>query len=311
MRRALFLATAAAVLLIAAPAAAQDESNLAMTIFEAGRAYYNQGNYEKALEQFEEAYRLQPLPELLYNIGQCHERLQDVPASIEAYSLYLEQKPDAEDRQAVEEKIKNLEQKLADTGILLDVSEEGADIYIDGERVAVSPVEYLIRTEPGTHDLEVTKDGFQTVVMKFTVPPGLAHETQVTLVPLLPEAQETEEDEEEVEEPPQPTWFYWTYGMSAAAGAAAVVTGSLALKKASDASSTDVPTIYNSEKRKATRFAITTDVLIGVTALGIIVSTAGAIAAARNRNRAEQATHVLVSPLASTELLGLAVQLAF
>jgi tetratricopeptide (TPR) repeat protein len=312
MRHALRLVAAAAVLCAAAPAGAQDDSSLAMPIFEAGKAYYDQGSYDKALEQFEEAYRLQPLPELLYNIGQCHERLQDYPAAIEAYSRYLDEKPDAEDTQAVEEKIRNLEQKLESTGILIDVSEDGADIYVDGERVAVSPIEFPIRTAPGTHDLEVVKDGFQTVVMKFTVPPGLTHEAQVTLIP-LPAEEEEDEQAQEPEEAGHAAWFAWTYGVSAAAGAAAVVTGSLALSKARKASSTHEALAYDSYKLEARRLAISTDVLIGVAALGFIVSTAGAIAAARSRSGGEsaEATSVMVAPLASSGLAGVAVQLAF
>jgi tetratricopeptide (TPR) repeat protein len=312
MRHAFCLAASAAALCLASPAAAQDDSSLAMPIFEAGKAYYDQGSYDKALEQFEEAYRLQPLPELLYNIGQCHERLQDYPAAIEAYSRYLEEKPDAEDTQAVEEKIRNLEQKLEGTGILLHVSEEGADIYVDGERVAVSPVEYTIRTEPGTHDLEVAKDGFQTVVMKFTVPPGLIHEAQIMLLP-LPDEEEEHEEEPQSEEASPATWFYWTYGVSAAAGAAAIVTGSLALSKAGKASSTNDPLLYDTNKQKARRLAISTDVLVGVAALGFIASTAGAIAAATRKSSGESGgmQPVTVAPLASPELAGVAVQLTF
>jgi tetratricopeptide (TPR) repeat protein len=292
------------------PAAAQDSSSLAMPIFEAGQAYYKQGDYDKALEQFEEAYRLQPLPELLYNIGQCHERLQDLPAAIEAYERYLEKAPEAEDRQAVEEKIKKLKEKLAQTGIVLNVSEDGAEVFVDDELVAVTPVEEPIRTKPGTHRLKVKMDGFQTAVMKFTVPPGLVQEIQVTLVALPKEPDE----EEEPEEGKPVTWFWWTFGVSAAAGAAAVVTGSLALVRAGQAGQATDPARYDSQKKTATRLAISTDVLIGVTAVGVIVSTAGAIAAAKKRGSVEDSAKTgpaLLVPLVSPELAGLAVTLSF
>jgi tetratricopeptide (TPR) repeat protein len=295
---------AATALTWQSPARAQDESSLAMEIFEAGSAYYKQGDYDKALEQFEEAYRLDPLPELLYNIGQCHERLQDYTDAIDAYSRYLEQDPAAQDRQAVEQKIKNLQQKLEMTGIVLDVSEQGAQVLVDGEPAGTSPVESFIHTQPGSHELEVVKEGFQTSVTMFTVPPGITQEIQVTLVPQPPD------------EPDPATWFYWTYGIAAASGAAAVVTGVLALDKAGDASSTESPTRYDADRKMATRLAVTTDVLIGVAAACVIVSTAGAIVAAKKKKKKKTGasggdTQVSLTPLASPEFAGLSLQLTY
>lgn len=293
---------AAAALAWTPPASGQDASSLAMEIFEAGSAYYKQGNYEKALEQFEEAYRLDPLPELLYNIGQCHERLQDYRDAIDAYGRYLDADPQAQDRQAVEEKIKNLEQKLAQTGIVLAVTEPGAQVLIDGEAAGTTPVDELIHTDPGPHELEIAKEGFQTSVMTFTVPPGVTQQIQVTLVPLPPDERETG----------PATWFYWTYGLSAAAGAAAVVTGVLALDKAGDASSTSSPDRYDADRTMAMRLAVTTDVLIAVAAAAAIASTAGIIADAKKSKPAEaQDTHVSLTPLASPQFAGLSLQLAF
>jgi tetratricopeptide (TPR) repeat protein len=289
---------AASTLSWQSPARAQDESSLALEIFEAGSAYYKQGSYDKALEQFEEAYRLDPLPELLYNIAQCHERLQQLPAAIDAYQRYLEQDPGAEDRQAVEQKIEKLQAKLEKTGIVLEVSEPGAQVLIDGEQAGTSPVEELIRTQPGSHQLEIIKKGFQPSRMKFTVLPGISQEIQVTLVPLPPEDQD--------EAPP--TWFYWTYGITAAAGAAAVVTGVLALDKAGDASATGSPTRYDADRSAALRLAITTDVLIGVAAIGAIVSTAGIIAASKKK---KGEARVGLTPLVSPTCAGLSLQLTF
>lgn len=277
-------------------ARAQDPSSLAMEIFEAGSAYYKQGSYDKALEQFEEAYRLEPLPELLYNIGQCHERLQNYTDAIDAYGRYLEADPGAEDRQAVEEKMKNLEQKLEETGIVLVVSEDGAKVSIDGEPVAKTPMDGPLRTEPGTHTLEIVKKGFQTSELKITVLAGATQEVQVTLVPLPQDGSEPA------------TWFYWTYGLSAAAGAAAVATGVLALDKAGDASATSSPTRYETDRKMAMRLAISTDVLIAVAAAGALVSTIGIIA---NAKKSKGEASASVTPLATPTCAGLSLELTF
>ena len=104
------------------------------------------------------------------------------------------------------------------------------------------------------------------------------------------------------------TWFYWTYGFSAAAGAAAVVTGILALDKAGDAASTSSALRYDTDRRMAMRLAIATDVLIGVAAIGAIVSTVGIIVAAKKK---KTGARVSLTPLASPWSAGLTLQLTF
>ena len=42
-----------------------------------GAQAYGQERYRDAIGFFEEAYALQPVPNLLYNIGRCHEKLEE------------------------------------------------------------------------------------------------------------------------------------------------------------------------------------------------------------------------------------------
>lgn len=42
-----------------------------------GAQLFQQEDYEGAIEKFEEAYALEPVPNLLYNIGRCYEQLED------------------------------------------------------------------------------------------------------------------------------------------------------------------------------------------------------------------------------------------
>ena len=61
------------VLLVVSPAAASaqtaPEKELAQKRYKVGEQLYDIGQYEKALVEFEEAYRLYPLPAMLYNIA--------------------------------------------------------------------------------------------------------------------------------------------------------------------------------------------------------------------------------------------------
>jgi tetratricopeptide (TPR) repeat protein len=58
--------------------------------YQQGTAFYEAGGYDDAVREYQEAYALVPLPELLFNIAQCHRMKGNKPKAIEAYQRYLE-----------------------------------------------------------------------------------------------------------------------------------------------------------------------------------------------------------------------------
>lgn len=91
----------------AKPSAADVE--LAKRHYELGKAYYNQAAYDKALGAFQESHKLSQRPELLYNIGKCHEALGNLKQAITYYRRFLDAKgPDPN----IEARIRNLETRL-------------------------------------------------------------------------------------------------------------------------------------------------------------------------------------------------------
>lgn len=105
-----------AVLLFASPARSQpkpaippsDYVEAAKAHFAAGSAYYDQANYNDAVKEFNEAYRLSQRTDLLYNIAICYERLSDWDNAIATLQKYLAEKPNATDRVTIETRIQNL-----------------------------------------------------------------------------------------------------------------------------------------------------------------------------------------------------------
>jgi tetratricopeptide (TPR) repeat protein len=85
-----------------------DDLEAAKAHFAVAQAYYDEANYADALKEFKEAYRLSKRPALLYNIGACHERLDQLSDAIEAFEQYLREMPTASDRVQVQTRIKNL-----------------------------------------------------------------------------------------------------------------------------------------------------------------------------------------------------------
>ncbi len=106
-RRALPLA-AVLSLLAASPARAQPEVEIARKYFELGQSLYNRADYEGALKQFSEAYRLARRPGILFNLGRCHENLGQYEQAIGRYEEYLRSAP--ADAEAVRSRVSNLRQ---------------------------------------------------------------------------------------------------------------------------------------------------------------------------------------------------------
>ncbi|MCP4677787.1 MAG: PEGA domain-containing protein [Deltaproteobacteria bacterium] len=140
--------------------------------FMAGQDYYTQGRYKKAIEEFEEAYRLDPKSLLLYNIAQAYERLGDLPNTVKYLKLFIKADPENDDRETILKKIVNLATRIAATGIIVKVNEDGATVYIDGEDKGKTPIEGILPVDVGTHKVLISKDGFKDFKMSLAISSG-------------------------------------------------------------------------------------------------------------------------------------------
>ncbi len=77
--------------------------------FQKGEKLFALGRFDEALEQYEQAFEARPLPAFLFNIGQCHRNLGNFEQAIFSFRKYLRQVPDADNREAVEDLIDELE----------------------------------------------------------------------------------------------------------------------------------------------------------------------------------------------------------
>ena len=81
--------------------------------FRKGEKLFALGRFEDALGEYQQAFEEYPLPEFLFNIGQCHRNLGDYDQAIFSFRKYVRLKPDAENRDATEELIAELEAEKA------------------------------------------------------------------------------------------------------------------------------------------------------------------------------------------------------
>lgn len=99
------------------PAAADDDDSdeaarrTARRHFKKGEKLFALGRFEEALVEYEAAFEAYPLPEFLFNIGQCHRNLKRWDEAIFSFKKYLRLKPNAENREAVEKLIAELEEE--------------------------------------------------------------------------------------------------------------------------------------------------------------------------------------------------------
>jgi tetratricopeptide (TPR) repeat protein len=96
-----------------AAAATPEETTRAREHFEKGRVHYELTEYEQALKQFKDAYRLVQDPVFLYNIAQCHWKLGQNKEAVDFYRNYLRRAPNAPNRADLEKRIAELESQPA------------------------------------------------------------------------------------------------------------------------------------------------------------------------------------------------------
>lgn len=109
----LLLVTASPALAQEAGASDSDLDDRARVHFHAGRDYYERGDYENALRELGIAYEMSHRPELLYNLGACHERMGHLTEAADLYDQYLAAMTDVEGRVAIEERVARLRARAA------------------------------------------------------------------------------------------------------------------------------------------------------------------------------------------------------
>ena len=106
---------ALALLAIAAPLADADDAALraAKLHFERGEKLYALTRFSEAIDEYQKAFDAAPLPDFLFNIGQCYRNLGDYDSAIFSYRKYLKLAQNPPNREQVEQLIRELEASKA------------------------------------------------------------------------------------------------------------------------------------------------------------------------------------------------------
>ena len=97
--------------LVAAPVAAQDEA--ARIHHDAAQRFYELGDFERAIEEWNQAYALSGRDELLFNLFTAHERAGNVAEAASHLERFLASGVAIENRAQLESRLAVLRQRLA------------------------------------------------------------------------------------------------------------------------------------------------------------------------------------------------------
>src|SRR5258706_16478997 len=121
MRAAAFALGIGVVVVCAAAGAARaqqhrrgDENEArARELYQKGLTHYDLTEYDRAIEEFKQAYELSSRPELLFNLAQTYRAKKDAVQALHFYRTYLKLKPGAANRVEVETIVAELEKARA------------------------------------------------------------------------------------------------------------------------------------------------------------------------------------------------------
>lgn len=221
------------------PADGEPESRVerAQAEFERGVALFEHHDLAGALAAFEQAYALQPHPELLYNIGVVQLELGDSAAATRSLARYLVEGGDdvsARRRREVESHLEVLAGRVGRLLVRCDV--DGAVVQVDGEAVGTTPFDEPVVLNPGTRRVAVSAPGYVDSHDTVVVVAGQDLQLKAVLVPhasvqpLGPAGSDASPRRDpRVQRLKIST--YVTLGLTGAAGIASIATGVLAVRK--------------------------------------------------------------------------------
>ncbi len=258
--------------------AAAAKSDEASHRFKRGVAFYKDKDFTAALVEFKRAYELSPNYNVLFNLGQTARELKDYAAALTAFERYLKDggaKITAARHKEVSAAVDELRHKVGTLKVTASVP--GAEITVDDVVVGVSPLASPVVVNAGRRKLGAQASGYTPAQRVVDV--AATEETAVSL-----DLPKIDVSGPRVEPPPPPkagpplaAWV--TLSVTGAGVVAAIVTGSIAVSAHSTLNHDlgtfpgNAQSIADAQSRTRT-FAVTTDVLIGITAAAAVATGA-------------------------------------
>ena len=141
---------------------------------------YDNGQFERALALYEEAYTLWNTPRLTLAIAKCQEALGQYQDALKTIRKGLAHKPKQVLRSRLLSKQLHIQKLLKQGRLTLLISPSGATVHIDGRYAGKAPLKSILLTA-GTHRLVVTHSDYARIEQEITVVGGKSLRLRLTL----------------------------------------------------------------------------------------------------------------------------------
>jgi len=148
-------------------------AGLALAEYEGGKILYRSGDFASAVLKFQKAWELSADPRLLINVAACEKHLRRYTrmlATLEKVQGDKSPLVGERDRQEIAELIKAVQAFVSPLD--LTVSEPGASVLVDDERVGTAPLGGPILLDVGVRRIRVSKAGFKDALRSEEVTGG-------------------------------------------------------------------------------------------------------------------------------------------
>jgi hypothetical protein len=259
----------------AQPAVSPADVARAEQLYDEGVAATDRGDFAGAITSFQASYALNPLADVLYNVGMCHKALGELPAALNAFRDYVAGMGgnlSAEEQAEFDGLLAELAPQVG--RITVDPAEVGATISIDGRFVGTAPLVGWVAVAPGPHVVAADKAGFGPYTTNVDVAAG-----QTVEVALLQVALASGPDVPPVAGPSTPSadddgmspWFWTCVGVAGASALTMAITGGLTMKFNDDY---DAGGRTDDDLRDTTiALRTTTDVFLGIGLAAVVAGT--------------------------------------
>jgi hypothetical protein len=184
-RRSSFAAGIVAVVVsLSGTARADDPAQLeARTLFTAGNAHLQDGDYVDALNLFRAAYARYPSAKILINIGTTLRHLGRYAEAADAYDAYLhDPAAEASKKAEIAKALADLDARVGKATVAVEGG--AAQIRVDGKPLGKPADGAVVRLDPGPHVISAERDGATIASQNVSAAPGEQLNVTLRAVPV-------------------------------------------------------------------------------------------------------------------------------
>jgi hypothetical protein len=167
-----------------------EELAAARELFNEAKDLESEGDWAKALDRLEKVAKVVVTPQVRFHIALCHENLGRLVEAINGYELAAQEA----ERTGAEEVIENAPPRAASlrkrvAHIVLEITGKVrvSKIFLDDRQVSLALAGTRIPVDPGSHRVEVRRDGEVTYEMDVELAEAEAHKLEIEIDDPKPE----------------------------------------------------------------------------------------------------------------------------